>query len=132
MNDGDNRLKGKVLIAGGRELRFDSLYEVIIMALDKPWILDEVTPTVIKFRPKPAYWRAKHGIPDDFVLRSWRKHKKFTQEKAADVLGVSISLIQKIEQGQRRLTGTMHGKIAKSADHSLYVRTGRRGTVRIL
>jgi len=124
--------KGKVAIAGGKELRFEDLYDLTIRALDKVWVLYDVTPTVLRFRPRHPFWHAKQGVPVGVILRAWREQKGLSQAKAAEVLGVSISLVQKVEQGRRRLSSKTLDQILNSADRSLYVRTGRRGMVRIL
>ena len=96
--------KGKVAIAGGKELRFEDLFDLTIRVLDKVWVLYDIKETVLKFRPKPAYWHAKQGIPDRLVLRAYRKRKGFSQAKAAIELGMSKSHVQKVEQGRRKLS----------------------------
>ena len=131
MNDDGKRFKGKVLIAGGKELRFNDLYEVMIRAGDKAWVFWDATETVLRFRPQRSFWHAKQGVPDDLVFRAWRQQKGFSQAKAAQVLGKSLSLVQKVEQGLRRLSSKTLDQILQSLDHALYVRAGKRGMVKI-
>jgi transcriptional regulator with XRE-family HTH domain len=40
-------------------------------------------------------------------VKAWRKARNLTQEKAADILGISPRHMQRLEAGDRRLTQTM-------------------------
>lgn len=125
-------MKGKILVAGGKEVPFDDLYGIIIRARSKLWVLHEEKPTVLRFRPMTPGWRAKHGVAGYLVLKAWRRRNGFSQSKAAAMLGVSVSLVRKIEQGLRQLSVKLLDKIRNWSDNPLYMRTGRRGMVRIL
>ena len=124
--------KGKVAIAGGKELRFEDLFDLTIRALNKVWVLFDVTPTVLRFRPRHPFWHAKQGVPVGVMLRAWRKQKGFSQAEAAEELGMSISLVQKVEQGRRRLSSTKLDQILQSAVGPLYTRAKKGKLVRIL
>ena len=124
--------KGKVAIAGGKELRFEDLFDLTITALNKVWVLFDVTPTVLRFRPRHPFWHAKQGVPVGVMLRAWRKQKGFSQAEAAEELGMSISLVQKVEQGRRRLSSTKLDQILQSAVGPLYTRAKKGKLVRIL
>jgi DNA-binding XRE family transcriptional regulator len=124
--------KGKVAIAGGKELRFEDLFDLTITALNKVWILSDVTPTVLRFRPRRPFWHAKQGVPVGVILRAWRKQKGFSQAKAAKALGISMSLVQKVEQGRRRLSSKTLDQILQSAVGPLYTRAKKGKLVRIL
>ena len=124
--------KGKVAIAGGKELRFEDLFDLTITALNKVWVLFDVTPTVLRFRPRHPFWHSKQGVPVGVMLRAWRKQKGFSQAEAAEELGMSISLVQKVEQGRRRLSSTKLDQILQSAVGPLYTRAKKGKLVRIL
>lgn len=103
-------MKGKILYEG-TELAFANIAKVSIVYEGKPWVYEHCTATQLRFRPAELGGYA--GIGN--WLKAWRKRHgpKFTQEKAANLLGVSQSFIAKIEKGEKNMPGRIFRKIQK-------------------
>jgi DNA polymerase III alpha subunit len=108
-------MKGKI-ISGKRVFQFENLRVLKLEVDGKPWVFDAIIQTQILFKPAPMGGSA--GIGN--YLRQWRKREGHTQSEAADMLGVSQSMIAKIENGERKLPLKAFEKIRQ--DNRLYER----------
>jgi DNA-binding XRE family transcriptional regulator len=112
-------MKGTIL-ADGKAFGFSNLFQVTIQIQNQLWVLDGTpTATVLKFRPasaeltfKLASGEWKGGGTSEY-LRRWRKMKHYNQKEAAKELGVSPSLIGKIESGRRKMPVKIFNRIRK-------------------
>jgi len=112
-------MKGTIL-ADGKAFGFSNLFQVAIQIQNQFWVLDGTpTATVLKFRPASAELTYKlasgewTGGGTREYLKRWRKMKHYSQREAAKELGVSPSLIAKIESGQRKMSVAIFNRIRK-------------------
>ncbi len=91
-------MKGKI-IDGKRVFPFGSLGTLKLEVAGKPWVFDTIIETRIIFKPAPM--GGYDGIGN--YLKQWRKREGHNQTRAAKQLGVSQSMISKIEKGERSL-----------------------------
>jgi len=108
-------MKGKV-ISGKRIFQFENLRALKLEVDGKPWVFDGIIETQILFKPAPMGGNA--GIKN--YLKQWRKREGHTQSKAAEIFGVSQSMIAKIEKGDRKLPFEAFEKIRQ--DNRIYER----------
>jgi predicted XRE-type DNA-binding protein len=99
-------LKGKISYEG-KEFHFTNLANLTIQAGGKPWVYDSHTDTALRF--KLASMGGRGGLGN--YLKQWRKRRQYSQAEAAEVLRVSQSLIARIENGERSLSGEIFQKI---------------------
>lgn len=95
------------VIHKGTVLEFDSIGHLVMYWQDKFWNLDKASKTVLRFSPmsqRPADTQVEW-------LREWRKEQLLNQTEAAKVLGVSQSLIAKIESGKRQIPMKIFNRI---------------------
>ncbi len=83
----------------GTVLEFESIGFLVMHWRGKFWILDKASKTSLRFCPMSK--RSEDCSVD--WLRDWRKEQLLNQTEAAKVLGVSPSLIAKIESGKRTM-----------------------------
>lgn len=91
-------MKGTIVYEG-KEFSYANLRSLTIQAGGKVWVLDKQTEAELRFKPAPMGGQA--GIGN--YLKQWRKRSKLTQTDAAKSLGVSQSMIAKIENGTRAM-----------------------------
>jgi hypothetical protein len=99
-------IKGTMFYGGEKELRFGNLSRLTIQADGKLWRYDHHTQTDMIFTVVEF---GQDGIGN--WVRQWRERGRLTQTKAARVLGVSQSLIARIEAGKRGIQEDMYWKI---------------------
>jgi DNA-binding XRE family transcriptional regulator len=98
-------MKGKVLY-NGKELHFGDVHRLTIQADGKAWRYDSNTATEMRFKVVELGYEGTGNW-----LKQWRARGKYTQTKAARILGVSQSLIAKIEKGARTMPEKVFRKI---------------------
>lgn len=113
-------MKGKIFY-GGKEIAFKDLSRLTIQADKKLWRYSHKTDKEMRFKLVESIAHDSMKPVGDWV-RQWRKRarilkdgkmKPLTQEDAADLFGVSQSLIAKIEAGKKMINEEMFLKIRK-------------------
>src|SRR4051812_11697979 len=91
---------------GDKELGSADLYRLTIQADGKAWRYTHHTATEMRFKVVELGYAGTGNW-----LKQWRARGKYTQTKAATILGVSQSFIAKVEKGEKTMPEKMFRKI---------------------
>lgn len=99
-------MKGKIFYEG-KEFHFSNLWRLTIQTGGKLWVFDTNTDVALWFKIAPMGGHAGVGN----YLKQWRKRHTYNQAKAASILGISQSMVSKIEKNTRSMPIEVFKKI---------------------